>query len=206
MGQVDASPYPWPFDGPLRAENLALIEVGVRRDRSSPGVSVAGALANLSRLRSAVLATGGLVIEIVQRTPYGMIGGPRSEASPRHPAARAEPTAAETMELGEGGGCCVVETWGSDAIGSGRLDTVLRRFGRTQLLFGGLGAEGPLHSTLAAANDRGYECLLVEDACAGSEEAATTGQCGTIQASGGIFGATARTSSVVAALGAGEFG
>lgn len=200
--QVDARPYPWPFDGPVRPERLALIEVGMQQGRTSTGVSAADALANLSRLRSAVVAVGGIVVRTVRRTACER-NGPPSWRIPRE-AVQVD----VDMEPMQGGAVgderqsvdVVVEAWGSDAVGSGRLDMVLRRWGRTQLLFGGLEAEGPLHSTLAGANDRGYECLLVQDACAGSDEAATAGHCGTIQASGGIFGATACTSSVVAAL------
>ena len=46
------------------------------------------------------------------------------------------------------------------------LDAVLRGRRRTHLLVAGLGLEAAVHSTLRTANDRGYECLLVTDACA----------------------------------------
>lgn len=57
-----------------------------------------------------------------------------------------------------------------------------RRVGR--LWLGGPGA-----STLTSANDRGYECLLLTDACAALAEQTRKGALSTVTMSGGIFGA-----------------
>jgi nicotinamidase-related amidase len=81
------------------------------------------------------------------------------------------------------------------------LDDVLRRGGRSDLLFAGWGLEGPVHSTLREANDRGYECLLVPDACTPVASDLAGPACSMVMHSGGIFGAFASTAAVVAALG-----
>ena len=47
-----------------------------------------------------------------------------------------------------------------------RLDIELRRRGIDRLAVGGLGLETAVYSTLATANDRGYECLALADASA----------------------------------------
>jgi nicotinamidase-related amidase len=81
------------------------------------------------------------------------------------------------------------------------LDHVLRRGGRTDLLLAGWGLEGPVHSTMREANDRGYECLLVPDACLAVEAGLVEAACSMVMHSGGIFGAYAPARDVIAALG-----
>ena len=78
---------------------------------------------------------------------------------------------------------------------------MLRRAGRSDLLIAGLGLEGPVHSTLREANDRGYECLLVADACSAVDPALVGAACSMVMHSGGIFGAYASLNDVLVALG-----
>ena len=80
------------------------------------------------------------------------------------------------------------------------LDGLLRDAGRTDLLVAGWGLEGPVHSTMRAANDRGYECLLVEDACAATDPDLVEAAFSMVMHSGGIFGAHAPAGDVLAAL------
>ena len=54
-----------------------------------------------------------------------------------------------------------------------------------------LGPRGPVHSTMRDANDRGYECLLVADACAALDPALVEAAFSMVMHSGGIFGAYA---------------
>jgi nicotinamidase-related amidase len=81
------------------------------------------------------------------------------------------------------------------------LDDVLRAAGRTDLVLAGWGLEGPVHSTMREANDRGYECLLVPDACHAVEPGLVEAACSMVMHSGGIFGAYAPARDVIAALG-----
>jgi biuret amidohydrolase len=81
------------------------------------------------------------------------------------------------------------------------LDGVLRATGRTDLILAGWGLEGPVHSTLREANDRGYECLLVPDACHAVELELVEAACSMVMHSGGIFGAYAPARDAIAALG-----
>jgi nicotinamidase-related amidase len=82
------------------------------------------------------------------------------------------------------------------------LDQILRAAGRTDLLLAGWGLEGPVHSTLRSANDRGYECLLVSDSCASTEPHLAANALDMVRHSGGIFGAFADTPMVLSALAA----
>jgi len=83
----------------------------------------------------------------------------------------------------------VVDTAGIDGFFGSSLDALLRGWGCTHLALAGFGLEGPVHSTLRSANDRGYECLVLADACAASGEQTRRGALSTVAMSGGIFGA-----------------
>jgi nicotinamidase-related amidase len=82
------------------------------------------------------------------------------------------------------------------------LDAVLRREARTDLVLVGWGLEGPVHSTMREANDRGFECLLLPDACSPVSDDLVEAACSTVMHSGGIFGGHARTPQVLVALAA----
>ena len=80
------------------------------------------------------------------------------------------------------------------------LDALLRSLGRDQLLLTGSWLETSVHSTMRSANDRGYECLLVLDACTAYDPDLVAASRSQIEMSGGIFGAVGHTDDVLAAL------
>ena len=61
--------------------------------------------------------------------------------------------------------------------------------------------EAGVHSTLRSANDRGYECLLITDACSLLDPDLGEASAKTVTMSGGIFGAIGYTKDVLDALG-----
>jgi nicotinamidase-related amidase len=77
---------------------------------------------------------------------------------------------------------------------------VLSREGLTHLFVAGHGLEGPVHSLLRGANDRGFECLLVTDACSAFTPDCRDAAASMVCMSGGIFGAVGTTDAVVTAL------
>jgi hypothetical protein len=95
----------------------------------------------------------------------------------------------------------VVEAGGTSAFYASTLDDVLRRAGRSDLVIAGWGLEGPVHSTLRAANDRGFECLLVADASSAIDPTLIHASSEMVRFSGGIFGACASTNDVLATFG-----
>jgi nicotinamidase-related amidase len=94
----------------------------------------------------------------------------------------------------------VLGSGGTNAFFESALDGLLRERGRTDLVIAGWGLEGPVHSTMRSANDRGYECLLVADASTAIDESLAFAACETVRFSGGIFGAVADTADVVEPL------
>ncbi len=98
----------------------------------------------------------------------------------------------------------IVGSTSVDGFHDGPLDGILRRGRRADLLIAGWGLEGPVHSTMRSANDRGYECLLVADACVPYAPELAAPACSMVMHSGGIFGAYANARDVLAALETGE--
>ena len=82
------------------------------------------------------------------------------------------------------------------------LDEALRRRGVTHLLVTGVTTEVCVQTTMREANDRGYECLLVEDATESYFPEFKEATLRMVRAQGGIVGWTAPSAAVLEALGA----
>jgi nicotinamidase-related amidase len=104
--------------------------------------------------------------------------------------------------LDDPAGDTVVDAFGVDGFAGSPLAERLAGDGLDHLLVCGLGLEGPVHSTLRSANDRGLECLLVIDGCAAMDPNLADPAVQIVEMSGGIFGAVATSAHVLSGLGA----
>jgi len=167
-------PYPWPYDELLDGSCLALVLAGWDLAWRGRAVAAADAVeARCAQLARAVRSAGGAVVAVAHGANSPM--APPRGGSPARSA-------------------------GIDGFHGGPLEQLLRDEGRTHLVLAGHGLEGPVHSTLRSANDRGFECLLVADA-----SSPLTTDCGAaaesmVCMSGGIFGAVGDVDAVVSAL------
>lgn len=171
---VGTEPYAWPYDGRIDGRHLALVAAGWDASWASRALDRAPADAAVEALAGEVVRVGGLVVTV----HHG---------------------AAEPLELI---GAHPVGAHGLDGFWGGPIDGVLRSAGRTHLLVVGHGLEGPVHSLLRSANDRGYECLLVTDACSALTDDLVDAAACTVTMSGGIFGAIGTLAPVLDALAA----
>src|SRR3546814_10000875 len=92
-----------------------------------------------------------------------------------------------------------ISSQGVDGFFGSPLESVLRQARIERLLLVGAWLETSVHSTMRTANDMGFECLLVVDACAPGDATLTANSVSMIEMSGGIFGAVGATARVVEA-------
>jgi nicotinamidase-related amidase len=219
MGIIAAEPYP--FD--LIAAQAGLVIIDMQRDFLEPG-GFGTALGNdVSLLRRTIAPTRRLLeaARVASLTVIHTREGHRPDLADLPPAKKArgrlpngigdpgpmgrilvrgEPGHDIIPELYPVPGEPVVDKPGKGAFHATDLDAMLKNRGITQLVVCGVTTEVCVNTTVREANDRGYECVVVED-CVGSyfPEFQEMGL-RMIKAQGGIFGWVASSDAVIAAL------
>jgi nicotinamidase-related amidase len=218
---IPATPYPWPHDGSLRPDTTALLMIDMQRDFlddtgyiASLGYSPASARAlipGIVALRASLSAWGALVVHTREGHRPDLSDLPAHKAwrsrqlGPGIGAAgrlgrflvRGEPGWEITPELTPRPGEVVIDKPGYSAFAATDLERILITRGVRHLILCGLTTDVCVHSTLRDATDRGYECLLVGDLCAATEEANHHAALATIATEGGIFGAIAKVADIL---------
>lgn len=95
----------------------------------------------------------------------------------------------------------VVDKPGRSAFVYTDFELLLKVRGVVNLIITGVTTDVCVSSTMREANDRGFECLLVSDACGAAVERLHQGTVDSVAEEGGIFGATASAEAVVEAIG-----
>lgn len=94
----------------------------------------------------------------------------------------------------------VIDKPGRGAFAHTDFELLLRVKGIKNLVIAGVTTDVCISSTMREANDRGFDCLLLEDGTAASEPNLHIGACESIKMEGGIFGATAKLDDVIEAV------
>jgi nicotinamidase-related amidase len=176
------TPYPWPWNGDLDPRGTAVVVIA---EGGVPNPHPAGeAVRRAAEVVEAVRAAGGVVLLIETAPPVGAA----ASAGSTDPAPSAVPADH------------VVRAAGIDGFFGSPLDALLRSLRIERLVLVGAGLETGVHSTMRSANDRGFECLLVVDACTAHDAALVAASVSMIEMSGGIFGAVGSARAVVEAF------
>jgi nicotinamidase-related amidase len=216
---VKAKPYSYAFDPAA----TALIVIDMQRDFIEPG-GFGQTLGNNIGLLAAIVPTVAKLIGTCRQYGVRVIHtreGHRSDLSDCPPAKLkrgnpklrigdtgamgrllidGEPGNDILPELAPLPGEIVIVKPGKGAFYATALGDILRLQGITHLLFAGVTTEVCVQTTMREANDRGYECLLIEDA---TESYFPEFKCATlemIRAQGGIIGWTAPLEKLTSAL------
>ena len=76
----------------------------------------------------------------------------------------------------------------------------MRRHGITHLLLTGITTDVCVHTTMRDANDRGFECLLLEDCTGATDYGNYQSAIKMVKMQGGVFGTVSRSEALIEAL------
>jgi nicotinamidase-related amidase len=213
-----------PFDFVLQPGRAALVVIDMQRDFIEPGGFGAALGNDVGLLEAAVGPTRALlaawrargwpVVHTRESHAPDLSDCPPAKRQRGQPSlrigdagpmgrllVRGEPGCEIVPALAPVAGETVIDKPGKGAFHATALQTVLQGLGVTQLVIAGVTTEVCVQTTMREANDRGYECLLVEEATASYFPAFKAATIEMIVAQGGIVGWAAPLAAVTVALG-----
>jgi biuret amidohydrolase len=220
MVLIPAQPYDYELPEPSQC---ALVIIDMQRDFLEPG-GFGDALGNdVSRLQQIIPTVKGLLAAFREQNlpvihtvechrpdlsdcPPAKLrrGEGRLKIGDRGPMERilvaGEPGNAIIPELTPFPGEVVLEKPGKGAFCRTNLEAILQEKGITHLMITGVTTEVCVQTTMREANDRGFECLLVEDATESYFLEFKQATLNMVRAQGGIIGWTAMAKDIIKVL------
>ena len=220
MITVAAEPFAYSFP----PGKTALIVIDMQRDFVEPG-GFGETLGNDAALLQAIVPTVAALLDLFRRKGWMVIHtreGHKPDLSDLHPAKRDRGN--PSLRIGDPGpmgrilihgeaghdiiaenepipGELVIDKPGKGSFYNTPLEAHLKANGITHLVVAGVTTEVCVQTTLREANDRGYECLLIEDATESYFPAFKQATLEMVRAQGAIVGWTAPLAALEAAVG-----
>jgi nicotinamidase-related amidase len=223
---VPGDPYKWPWNGDLRPANTALIVIDMQTDFCGKGgyidllgydISITRAVVPQIQAVLAKMRAGGYHILHTReghrpdlsdlpankrwrsrQTKDGVGIGDRGPAG--RVLVRGEPGWDIIPELAPLAGETIIDKPGKGSFYATDLDMILRQRGIANIVLTGITTDVCVHTTMRDANDRGYECLLLEDCCAATDVGNHQAAVKMVKMQNGVFGSVSNSRAFIEAL------